>query len=178
MSEPRKPEKAKLIVGIFTSEKDLASPFVRKLESAFGPMDMVSRWIPFDFTSYYAKEMGGPLFRRMFSFLQTVEQDTLADIKVLTNELEKNFLENHARRVNADPGILSCERFVLATGKNFSHRIYLKKGIYADLTLVYTKGAFRQLDWTYPDYKDRRLLRFLERAREKYVLDLKGRVSQ
>ena len=174
MSRPSEPEKAKLIVGIFTREKDLAAPFARELERAFGPADMVSRWLPFDFTVYYEKEMGGPLFRRMFSFSKLVEQGALADIKARTNELEKNFLENDARRVNADPGILSLERFVLATGKNFTHRIYLKKGIYADLTLVYTKGAFRELPWTYPDYKDRRLLGFLEKAREKYVLDLKG----
>jgi hypothetical protein len=174
MSEPRKPDKAKLIVGIFTREKDLALPFARELERAFGPTDMVSRWIPFDFTKYYESEMGGPLFRRMFAFRQTVEQGALADIKTLTNQLEKEFTENDARRVNADPGILSLERFVLATGKNFTHRIYLKKGVYADLTLVYTKGAFRELPWTYPDYKDRRLLRFLEKAREKYVLDIKS----
>jgi hypothetical protein len=65
------------------------------------------------------------------------------------------------------------ERFVLATGKNYSHRIYIGKGIYADLTLIYTKGAFQKLPWTYPDYTDKNMLAYLEHVRNKYIADLK-----
>ncbi len=173
MSIPRTPPDAKLVVGLFTSDKDLAEPVARDLERLFGPVDMVGRWIPFDFTGYYEKEMGGPLYRRMFSFEKTVGQDELADIKTRTNEIEKKYLDGGNRRVNVDPGILTLERFVLATGKNFAHRIYLKNGIFADLTLIYSKGGFRELPWTYPDYKDERLLSVLEKVRRKYVMDLK-----
>ncbi len=173
MSIPRTPPKAKLAVGLFMRDKDLAAPFARELERLFGPVDLVGRWIPFDLTDYYGKEMGGELFRRLFSFGKLVGQDELADIKTRTNELEAKYLLDGNRRVNADPGILTLERFVLATGKNFAHRIYLKNGIFADLTLIYTKAGFRELPWTYPDYRDERLRSFLEKAREKYVLDLK-----
>ena len=63
------------------------------------------------------------------------------------------------------------ERFVLASGKNFSHRIYIGGGIYADLTLIYQKGSFQKLPWTYPDYSDDGMLKFLEQVRNKYILD-------
>jgi hypothetical protein len=173
MSKPQEPKKAKLIIGFFMKDKNMLKPFADKMEHAYGPVDMVSRWIPFDFTSYYETEMGAPLFRRLLAFEKPVPQDQLADIKIYTNELEIQYMEYGKRRINADPGILSHERFVLATGKNFSHRIYLKHGIFADLTLIFTQGRFQELPWTYPDYKDKNLLSFLEKVRNKYIMDLK-----
>ena len=75
--------------------------------------------------------------------------------------------------VNLDPGYMLHERFVLASGKNFSHRIYVGRRIYADLTLIYTKGRFQTLPWTYPDYTEQNMLTYLEQVRKKYVADLK-----
>jgi hypothetical protein len=173
MSMPREPKKAKLVVGFFMKDKNMLKPFAEKLDHAFGPVDMVSPWIPFDFTGYYETEMGAPLFRRLLTFETLVPQDQLAQVKLYTNELEIKYMDNGKRRINADPGILSHERFVLATGKNFTHRIYLKNGIFADLTLIFTKGRFQELPWTYPDYKDKNMLSFLEKVRSKYLIDLK-----
>lgn len=173
MSTPREPMKAKLIIGLFMKYKNMLQPFAEKLQHAFGPLDMVSSWIPFNYTSYYETEMGTPLFRRILTFEKLVAQDELAEIKIYTNKLELQFLEHGKRQINADPGILSHERFVLATGKNFSHRIYLKNGIFADLTLIFTQGKFQELPWTYPDYRDKSILSFLEKVRGKYLLDIK-----
>ena len=75
-------------------------------------------------------------------------------------------------RVNIDPGYLLFERFVLATGKNYSHRIYIGEGIYADLTLIYQQGAYRPLPWTYPDYSEKAMGQFLMLVRKKYRLDI------
>jgi hypothetical protein len=97
----------------------------------------------------------------------------LAQIKVRTNQIEQHYGRDGKRSVNIDPGYLLQERFVLASGKNYSHRIYLSEGIYADLTLIYHQGRFQQLPWTYPDYADGPMLRVLERIRHKYVLDMK-----
>ncbi len=174
MSVPQEPEKAKLIVGLFMKEKELLHSAALRLKEVFGPVDMVSPWIPFDFTDYYEKEMGAPLFRRILVFEKLAEQDRLAYAKQCTNEVEGRYVTGGRRRINADPGILSRERFVLATGKNYTHRIYLKNGIFADLTLIYAKGRFRFLPWTYPDYQDPKLLGFLEKVREKYIRNLKG----
>ena len=71
-----------------------------------------------------------------------------------------------------DPGYMLPERFVLASGKNFSHRIYIGLGIYADLTLIYQKGSFHKLPWTYPDYAAEAMLKFLDQVRRKYVLEM------
>lgn len=173
MSIPREPKKAKLIIGLFLKEKHLLKSFASALQDEFGPVDMVSRWIAFDFTDYYEREMGAPLFRRLLAFERLVRQKKLAHVKCFTNELESQYVKGGKRRINADPGILTQERFVLATGKNFTHRIYLENGIFADLTLTYSKGQFQYLPWTYPDYKDHRITGFLEKVRNKYLIDLK-----
>jgi hypothetical protein len=103
-----------------------------------------------------------------------IAQDRLPEIKLATNAIEQAHAAGGRRRVNIDPGYLLLERFVLATGKNYSHRIYLGHGIYADLTLIYRQGTFQTLPWTYPDYAEPPLGRFLLAVRGKYALDLKG----
>ncbi|MFC1828904.1 DUF4416 family protein [Thermodesulfobacteriota bacterium] len=173
MSTPGPPKPAKLVIGLFLKEKSLAVSAAEALSEQFGPVDMVSSWLSFDFTDYYESEMGKPLFRRLFSFKRLIAQDELAEIKLATNNLEHNLSKNGKRRVNIDPGYLLLERFVLATGKNYTHRIYIGRRIYADLTLIYTGGEFQKLPWTYPDYSDEKMLTYLERVRKKYVTDLR-----
>ena len=173
MSVPRPPKSAKLMIGIFMKDRELLESIATELSKAFGAIDMISPWYPFDFTTYYEREMGFPLFRRVFAFQSLIEQNSLADIKIFTNRVEQNYSITGKRQVNLDPGYLVHERFVLATGKNYAHRIYMGQGIYADLTLLYRKGAFEALPWTYPDYAHHNLISFLERARKKYVLDVK-----
>jgi hypothetical protein len=129
--------------------------------------------LAFDYTDYYEPEMGRGLFRRVIAFKQLIAQDQLADIKLQTNAVEFRYSRKGKRRVNIDPGYLLRERFVLATGKNYSHRIYVGQGIYADLTLIYREGRYRPLDWTYPDYAADELRNFLTAVRRKYALDLK-----
>lgn len=173
MSRPAAPLPAKLVISFFLRDKSLAGRISDALRSAFGPIDIISRWLPFDYTSYYTSEMGQPLFRRMLAFSNLIQQDSLGSIKTTTNAIEEEFVEHKQRRVNIDPGYLLSERFVLASGKNFAHRIYLGQGIYGDLTLIYTKEAFQSLPWTYPDYADENMLAYLGQVRDKYKVDLK-----
>jgi len=173
MSRPQTPKPAKLVIGFFLKEKDLVVPVVKALIEKFGPVDIASSWLPFNFTTYYEPEMGEPLFRRMLAFETLIKQSVLSEIKQITNDLELEYLKNSKRMVNLDPGYMLRERFVLATGKNFSHRIYIGQRIYADLTLIYAKGRFIKLPWTYPDYAEQNMLIYLERVRNKYVIDLK-----
>jgi len=174
MSTPHPPAPAKLVIGLFMKEQTLIRPLTEILVSRFGRLDMVSPWLAFDFTGYYAAEMGVPLFRRMLTFKELISQERLPEIKLDTNDIEKRYAENGRRRVNIDPGYLLLERFVLATGKNFTHRIYIGKGIYADLTLIYTRGNFQTLSWTYPDYRDSKMIRHLHQIRHRYTIDLKA----
>jgi len=177
MSTPAPPRPAKLIVGFFLGRQAMGEAIRDQLEDLFGPADLVSPWLPFDFTDYYEKEMGRPLFRQMLAFRNLIDQEALPDIKHQTNAIESAFTRGGRRRVNIDPGYLLLERLVLATGKNFSHRIYLRRGIYADLTLIYRKERFASLPWTYPDYADPRLQDFLLQVRKAYALELKKKPS-
>ena len=172
MSQPQPPQPAKLIVGLFLNDRQLLPELAQALKTAFGAIDMVSPWFAFDYTDYYASEMGKPLYRRMLVFEELIEQDALARIKCITNDLEHRYSQNGKRRVNFDPGYLLYERFVLATGKNYTHRIYIGNRIYADLTLIYQQGQYRPLPWTYPDYADPDMRAFLLKVRQKYGVDL------
>jgi hypothetical protein len=178
MSHPQAPSPAKLVIGLFTKEKALFPPLAGELSDRFGDIDMISRWFSFDYTPYYEPEMGAPLYRRMMVFKQLIEQEDLSGIKRVTNEIEKGHAAEGKRQINIDPGYLLLERFVLATGKNFTHRIYIGQGIYADLTLIYTKGNFQTLPWTYPDYASGNMIGFLREVRKKYTIDLRSVAKQ
>lgn len=177
MSVPKPAAPALLVVGLFTSQKDLFKPVAADTIEKFGPLDLVSSWFEFDQTDYYHKEMGAPLYRRLLVFKNLIAQKALADIKCATNEIEKKYANQNRRRVNIDPGYLLYERFILASGKNFGHRIYLDHGIYADLTLIYKEGRFTPLPWTYPDYADLLMRSFLELIREKYRFTMQGKAD-
>lgn len=108
----------------------------------------------FDFnpmTEYYSKEMGDDLVR-WFWIGDIVTRDVLVDAKIWACELEKKYSKESARTVNCDPGLICPEHMLLATGKSYAHRIYLNKGIYAELTYIFSDGAYKSLQWTYPDY--------------------------
>nr|WP_319395449.1 DUF4416 family protein [uncultured Desulfobacter sp.] len=174
MSTPKKPAPAKLVMSVFMKDKSVLAPVFDRLEDVGGAVDMISPWLDFDFTDYYYKEMGEPLFRRLIAFKPLVEQDALASIKLATNAIESDCLEQNNRTINIDPGYLLSSRFILATGKEYSHRIYIGQKIYADLTLMYTKQGFKTLEWTYPDYASPAVLKFLGQVRQKYLADLKA----
>ena len=125
------------------------------LETLFGPIDYASPVLDFSYTDYYRREMGERIVRRFVSFRDLVSPDRLAEIKIETNELEESFAAGGKRRINLDPGLLNLSRFVLATTKDNSHRIALRDGIYAELTLQYSRKDFQILPWTYPDYATR-----------------------
>lgn len=174
MSTPKNPDPAKLVVGCIMNNKADIDRLFPLLEELFGAVDMISPWLGFAYTDYYYKEMGSPLYRKVFVFKPLIAQDELAMIKEKTNGIEDEFVTNGNRAVNIDPGYLVSSRFILATGKEYSHRIYIGRKIYADLTLMYSKKkGFQTLEWTYPDYASKTMISFLSKARNKYLLDLK-----
>jgi hypothetical protein len=175
MSDPQPAEAVKLIVSLFSGEKDALGDALQALSEKYGQVDFISAPAPFAYTDYYTKEFGGSLIRRLIAFQRLIRPDSLPDIKLWTNSLECRLSAEGRRKVNVDPGYLAKPHLILATGKGYSHRPYLRDGIYADLTLVYRNKAFHTLPWTYPDYADREMIGMLTRIREKYILQLKAK---
>lgn len=173
MSDPHEADDVKLISSLFSPSKELINEVIRELEQMFSSTDWISPELFFDRTKYYAREMGWPLHRRFVSFEKLIRPLDIVEIKITTNRVENGYLQDGMRRVNIDPGYISLERLVLATGKNYTHRIYLWKGIYADLTLIFHKGSFRALQWTYKDYASPEIIGFLNDVRERYKRQLR-----
>ena len=173
MSKLKKPKPVKLIMSIIFKEKEILNAVMQELSSIFGQMDFASEILPFNFTDYYCKEMGKPLKRQFISFLKLISPETLPEIKHETNKVELKYSKEEKRQANIDPGYITAERLVLATGKNFTHRIYLRDGVYADLTLIYQNKDFRPLSWTYPDYASPGIREIFKQIREKYLSQLK-----
>ncbi len=169
MSLPQPAPPATLVIGMLLQQRAAFAAIAAELAGRYGAFALVSAWMAFDYTSYYTAEMGAPLSRRLIAFERPVAQETLPEIKIAACALEGLRSRQGRRTVNLDPGLITAERFVLATGKPAAHRIYLGAGVYADLALIYREGAFRALPWTYPDYAGDPLKRFLEAVRARHL---------
>jgi hypothetical protein len=141
-----------LVMGLLLSAGSDREALFELLRRNFGPIDEASPEEPFLWTDYYNPEMGEGIRRIFLLFADPVDPRDLARIKTRTDELEIAFSGSRKRSANLDPGLLAPGRFVLATTKDRAHRIALSDGIYAELTLIYQKGAFQALPWTYPDW--------------------------
>lgn len=139
-----------------------------QLIEILGSMDHTSPIFDFGYTDYYEEEMGASLKKQFVSFERLRPPDEIASIKLKTNAIEEQFMAGGRRRVNLDPGYIEEAKMILATTKNFSHRIYLKNGIYGDLQYRFRGGAYTFLEWTYPDYKDEIAVTFFREIRKIY----------
>jgi hypothetical protein len=165
----------KLVIGILTSRPGRTAELTAGLSARWGAVDFSCDPFPFPFTDYYNNEMGVPIFRFFLSFDRLVDPARLAEIKKETNALEEGYREEGRRKVNLDPGLLALARFTLATTKENAHRIPLADGIYAEITLLYHKGGFQALPWTYPDFRSEHYLSILNRIRARYKTQLASR---
>ena len=111
---------------------------------------------PFDVTDYYEPEMGAPLFRRIFAFEKLYGPTLLVDMKLACNDIEDRLAAGGKRTVNCDAGYLDHNKVLLASAKEAGQKIYLDKGIYADLAGRYKDGKYRPFEWSFPDFKDGR----------------------
>ena len=136
---------------------------IKRLIKCFGSIEVRNGVIQFDYTNYYNEEMGNNLLRDWVAFDNLIKEEDIGKIKVLTCNIEKEFLQNGRRTVNIDPGYVNLSRVILASTKDFSHRIYIGGGIFAEITLIYKHNQFITLPWTYPDYRDN--VEYFERIR-------------
>jgi len=178
MGKPREPKPSKLFMSLIYADESFFQLGLQDLLVTFGETDFLSETFPFDFTDYYSKEMGPVLFRHFVSFESLIAPSSLPEIKQTTNRIEEKYVHSQGhRRLNIDPGYLSLEHVILATTKGYTHRPYLKDGIYADLTLIYQRGSYRALEWTYPDYRQPNIIALFNHLRTAYAEALKRRTD-
>ncbi|NIO06850.1 MAG: DUF4416 family protein [Deltaproteobacteria bacterium] len=177
MGIPQDPKPAKLFIALLCSREELFDEVEKNLAHEFGPLELVSPVFPWEMTDFYRKEMGPKLLRKFVSHAPLVPPEDLAAIKLKTQELESRYMKvdgnRRGRQVNLDPGYLDANKVVLATTKDASHRIYLSRGIYGEVTLGYRYGSFHPQDYTYPDYRWEETLGFFNKVRAHYMEQLK-----
>jgi hypothetical protein len=157
MRKARFPERALLFMGVLYSDPEIFGRTGTILIEHFGEILMISPAVPWDHSSHYRDELGLPINRRFVFFRNIFDTGTLADIKLKTNDIEDALSLDGKRRINLDPGYITLAKVVLASTKNYSHRICLGKGIYAEITLIYRHNTktFTPHMFTYTDYRDK-----------------------
>jgi len=169
----------KLIVGILACDERSLDVSRQALLDVYGVADLVSEVWPFDMTEYYVNEAGPNMVRQFMAFENLIDPGRLAGIKHETNRMEQELAASldtpYPRPVNFDPGVIEPSKLILASTKNFAHRIYIGDHMYAEVTMTYNKGNWETFPFTFPDYKSGRYNAFLNKVRQKLVQQLRGR---
>jgi hypothetical protein len=158
----------KLIIGFIFQEESNYKKAKNLLIKRFGKIDFESAVMPFNLTDYYAKEFGTGLKKIFVSFEKLIHPKRLAQIKILTNQIESRLSSKGKRLVNIDPGYLDQAKLILASTKDFAHRIYLDNSIFAEITLSFKGNSFKAWDWTYPDFRTDDYIAVFNKIREIY----------
>jgi hypothetical protein len=173
------PKPAKLIIGILAADEECLKAAIEAINTNFGQIDFLSDLWPFDQTDYYKDQTGENILRQFVSIEKLIDPGKLSKIKHKTNTLEQKLAKQSAsdllRPVNLDPGIIEPSKLVLATTKNYSHRIYIGKKMYAEVTLIFDKGKWKPFEYTYPDYRQDCYHDFFSKVRTRLVEQLKSK---
>lgn len=165
----------KYFTALLSSDENLLSEAEGDLSAALASeIDLRSATFDWSFSDFYSKEMGAGLRRRLVSFNALAAPDRLASFKNQTQRIEDRYRDSAgARRINLDPGYLDAFKVVLASTKNAGQRIYLREGIYAEVTLLFHNSGFHGLEYTYRDYLAPQTLAFLSELRARYLAQLR-----
>ncbi len=164
-----------LLIAAFGVSEESLQLGRERAEQTFGPIAKESATYRFDdFTHYYEREMGEALPKRFWVFERLVDPGALASIKILTNQWENEIgaqlmssgKVSTPRPLNLDPGYIELGKLILASTKDHAHRIYLRDGIYAETTLMYTQKNWKALPWSYADYQDPKNQEFFTECRK------------
>lgn len=179
MGEQRAHEPVLFLLGAFSRRAPVLDWAQARAASHFGPIALASERFHFTETSYYEPTMGEGLLKCFWAFERPYDPQDLADAKHQTNAWEAELAnrvrqgelfpsENIAesRPLNLDPGYLTPAKLVLASTKDFAHRIYLRDGIFAEITLHFRRGAWLPHEFTFPDYRRPDYQAFFTRCRD------------
>jgi len=169
MGQVQTPQKVMLFAGLLYNDHVDPPVIYNQLENEFGTIVLRSKPFLFTETDYYAGEMGTVLTREWVAFDRLIDQEGISSIKLCCNAAElEHFSEQGRRNVNIDPGYLCLGKVVLATTKDNQHRLYLRDGIYGEVTLRFCKGTYVPWKWTYRDYRREEAVHFFQQLRSLY----------
>jgi hypothetical protein len=177
MGKIKRPELVNMIIFAFGRYIDYRLTETKEeLIEQFGPIDYMSPVLDFGkFTHYYNKEMGdGRIDGRLISFQNLIHPAELSHIKLCTNEIEERHMEEGKRTINLDSGYVHHSQFVLASTKGQGNRLYIGKGIFAEITLFFVNGAYQPLPYTYPSYADKQYIEEITTIRKAFLLKRKS----
>jgi hypothetical protein len=170
MGQPTPPAPALLITAVFSRYDEAFAWARQKLESAWGPVLQESPLFDFIETDYYQPTMGTGIRKQFWTFAMPFDPARLVEVKLLANSWEKEYAASagapEPRPLNIDPGYLTLGKLVLASTKDFAHRIYLNQGIYAEVTLFYKQHRWRHHEYTFADYRRDDYQQFFTRCRD------------
>ncbi len=159
-----------LILAAFSRHEAALQWAAARATETWGPVALESPLFEFNETAYYQPTMGPGLRKRCWSFLRPLDPAELPRIKLQTNDWEAEYAaaagHPEPRPLNLDPGYLTLAKLVLASTKDFAHRIYLGQGVYAEVTLSYKHHGWRHHEYTFPDYRRKDYQRFFTACRE------------
>jgi hypothetical protein len=173
MGKPEQPALALLFAGILYNDDNCLNAAKKTLIENYGNCVLETPSFSWNYSDYYNKEFGNNIMRTFMFFEKLISPEQIIDIKLQTNQMEESFSEKGKRKVNIDPGYLTLSNIVLATTKNYSHRIYLGKGIYGEVTLIYKNNTYSPYIFTYQDYQDAKSIEMFLEAR-KYLKRMLG----
>lgn len=173
MGTIRRPPPVLYFASLIFNDQGPMAAIEKELRDVLGPIEDRSATKPFLHSDYYQKEMGKNLSRYFLLFQPLASRGQLPEVKLQTNEIETRHARQGDRTVNIDPGYIALEHIVLATTKGFAHRLYLGKGIFGDLTLMFENGSFHGLPWTYPDYRSEEIIALCTSWRQHYKESLR-----
>jgi hypothetical protein len=170
MADITRPTPGRLIVSVVYGQIDALADCLRKLERTFGRVQFETEDIPFTGEFRHREEMGANLQRRFFSFEQMIDRDRITDTKKACRRIEQQFADQvddfYFRAVNVDPGIMTPDNVLMVSYRETHYRIYLGRGVFGQLELVYSRGRFVALPWTNEDYCHENAVEFFNRVRE------------
>ncbi|KAA5540253.1 DUF4416 family protein [Roseiconus nitratireducens] len=157
------------ICAVISADDRIRNQAINRLSENWGEIMVQSPCLPFEAGGYYAESMGHPLKKQLVAFGDPIDGGTLADWKLWTNAVERDFAGPDypsIRPLNLDPGYVTQAKLVLATTKNRDHRVYLRDGIFGEITLTYTAKRWVHHRWTYPDYRTEAVAAFATQCRD------------
>ncbi len=141
-----------------------------KASEKWGKIEFASPRFDFSETGYYTKTMGAGLQKQLLAFTDLIPQDEVVESKHDSNAWEEEFNSlrswDEVRPINLDPGYITEAKLVLATTKDRDHRIFVARGIFAEVTLFYQGNRWQSSRWTYPDYRRDDFHQFFDRCRD------------